>query len=225
MSPFDPIELAIDTIARGGIVVVTDDEQRENEGDLIMAADAATPEAIAFFVRYTSGVICAALPGDRCDRLALPLMVPPAANDDPFRTAFTVTVDLTEGTTTGISAADRAATLRALAHPDSEPAMFHRPGHIFPLRARAGGVVERPGHTEASVDLARLAGRRPVGVLSEVVRDDGSMARLADLVQFARHHRLPLVSIADLIDHRRTHELVGIAGAPTIPDLTTGALS
>jgi 3,4-dihydroxy 2-butanone 4-phosphate synthase/GTP cyclohydrolase II len=164
-----------------------------------MAADAATAESIAFFVRHTSGVICAALPGDRCDDLDLPLMVPPAANDDPFRTAFTITVDLAHGTTTGISANDRAATLRALANPDSTPAMFHRPGHIFPLRARPGGVVERPGHTEASVDLARLAGRHPVGVLSEVVLDDGSMARLPDLVRFARRHGLPIVSIADLI--------------------------
>ena len=196
---FDTIDDAVEAIARGRIVVVTDDEHRENEGDLIMAADAATPESIAFFVRHTSGVICAALPGGRCDDLDLPLMVPPTANDDPFRTAFTITVDLAHGTTTGISANDRAATLRALAHPDSTPAMFHRPGHIFPLRARPGGVVERPGHTEASVDLARLAGRHPVGVLSEVVLDDGSMARLPDLVRFARRHGLPIVSIADLI--------------------------
>jgi 3,4-dihydroxy 2-butanone 4-phosphate synthase/GTP cyclohydrolase II len=196
---FDTIDDAVEAIARGRIVVVTDDEHRENEGDLIMAADAATAESIAFFVRHTSGVICAALPGDRCDDLDLPLMVPPAANDDPFRTAFTITVDLAHGTTTGISANDRAATLRALANPDSTPAMFHRPGHIFPLRARPGGVVERPGHTEASVDLARLAGRHPVGVLSEVVLDDGSMARLPDLVRFARRHGLPIVSIADLI--------------------------
>jgi 3,4-dihydroxy 2-butanone 4-phosphate synthase/GTP cyclohydrolase II len=196
---FDTIDDAVEAIARGRIVVVTDDEHRENEGDLIMAADAATAESIAFFVRHTSGVICAALPGDRCDDLDLPLMVPPAANDDPFRTAFTITVDLAHGTTTGISANDRAATLRALANPDSTPSMFHRPGHIFPLRARPGGVVERPGHTEASVDLARLAGRHPVGVLSEVVLDDGSMARLPDLVRFARRHGLPIVSIADLI--------------------------
>jgi 3,4-dihydroxy 2-butanone 4-phosphate synthase/GTP cyclohydrolase II len=196
---FDTIDDAVEAIARGRIVVVTDDEHRENEGDLIMAADAATAESIAFFVRHTSGVICAALPGDRCDDLDLPMMVPPAANDDPFRTAFTITVDLAHGTTTGISANDRAATLRALANPDSTPAMFHRPGHIFPLRARPGGVVERPGHTEASVDLARLAGRHPVGVLSEVVLDDGSMARLPDLVRFARRHGLPIVSIADLI--------------------------
>ena len=143
----------------------------------------------------------------------MPRFRAPSANDDPFRTAFTVTVDLAEGTSTGISAADRAATLRALARADSTPTMFHRPGHIFPLRARVGGVIERPGHTEAAVDLARLAGRRPVGVLSEVVRDDGSMARLEDLAQFARLHRLPLVSIADLIDHRTTHTDLHLTGA------------
>jgi 3,4-dihydroxy 2-butanone 4-phosphate synthase/GTP cyclohydrolase II len=207
--PFDPITAAISAIAAGGIVVVADDENRENEGDLIMAADAATPEAIAFFVRYTSGVICAALPGDQCDRLALPLMVPPDENADQFRTAFTITVDLADGTSTGISAADRAATLRSLAHPDSVPSMFNRPGHIVPLRARPNGVIERPGHTEAAVDLARLAGRRPAGVLSELVLDDGRMARLPELIIFAREHDLPLVSIADLIHHRRNHDLVG----------------
>jgi 3,4-dihydroxy 2-butanone 4-phosphate synthase/GTP cyclohydrolase II len=212
MSPnnvFDHIEVAIAAIAAGGIVVVADDEHRENEGDLIMAADAATPEAIAFFVRHTSGVICAALSGAQCDRLALPLMVPSAENADQFRTAFTITVDLADGTSTGISAFDRASTLRALAHPSSTPDMFHRPGHIFPLRARSNGVLERPGHTEAAVDLARLAGRHPVGVLSELVLDDGRMARLPDLTTFAREHRLPLVSIADLIHHRRTTEPVG----------------
>ena len=209
MNPFDPITVAIDAIAAGGIVVVADDEHRENEGDLIMAADAATPQAIAFFIRHTSGVICAALPGDRCDALSLPLMVPPDTNADQFRTAFTVTVDLADGTSTGISAADRAATLRALALPTSTPAMFNRPGHIFPLRARPNGVLERPGHTEASVDLARLGGRNPVGVLSELVLDDGRMQRLPDLHRFAAAHGLPLVSIADLIHHRRTTELVG----------------
>lgn len=214
---FDPIVDAIDAVARGGIVVVADDEHRENEGDLIMAADAATPETIAFIVRHTSGVICAALPGERCDALGLPLMVPPDANGDPFRTAFTVTVDLVEGTTTGISAADRAATLRALARPMARPEQFHRPGHIFPLRARPGGVLERPGHTEAAVDLARLAGREPAGVLCEVVLDDGRMARLPDLRRFAASHGLPLVSIADLIryrlDHQRRTEQPALVGA------------
>ena len=206
MTAFDTIERALAHLAAGGIVVVADDEDRENEGDLIMAADAATPEAIAFFVRHTSGVICAALSGDRCEALALPLMVPPATNADQFRTAFTVTVDAAVGTTTGISAADRAATLRALADPSTRPAQLNRPGHIFPLRARPGGVLQRPGHTEAAVDLARLAGRAPAGVLSELVLDDGSMARLPELQAFARAHRLPLISIADLIAYRTAHD-------------------
>ncbi len=217
MSPFDPIEVAIRTIAAGGIVVVADDENRENEGDLIMAADAATPEAIAFFVRHTSGVICAALTGDDCDRLELPLMVPPAKNADQFRTAFTVTVDLATGTTTGISAADRAATLNALANPSVSAEAFNRPGHIFPLRARPGGVLERPGHTEASVDLARLAGRQPAGVLCELVLDDGRMQRLPDLQRFAQQHGLPLVSIADLIEHlRAVGTAESLVGASTV---------
>ena len=228
MTPFDDIGLALAHLAQGGIVVVADDEHRENEGDLIMAADAATPEAIAFFVRHTSGVICAALPGDRCDALELPLMVPPAANDDQYGTAFTVTVDLADGTTTGISAGDRAATLRALADPATTPGALHRPGHIFPLRARPNGVLERPGHTEAAVDLARLAGRRPAGVLSELVLDDGSMARLSELVAFARTHRLPLVSIAGLIAHRTAHDTTHRASHDTTDDhqhdTTTGAL-
>ena len=206
MTAFDTIERALAHLAAGGIVVVADDEHRENEGDLIMAADAATPEAIAFFVRHTSGVICAALSGDRCEALALPLMVPPATNADQFCTAFTVTVDAAVGTTTGISAADRAATLRALADPSTRPAQLNRPGHIFPLRARPGGVLQRPGHTEAAVDLARLAGRAPAGVLSELVLDDGSMARLPELQAFARAHRLPLISIADLIAYRTAHD-------------------
>jgi 3,4-dihydroxy 2-butanone 4-phosphate synthase/GTP cyclohydrolase II len=206
MSILDSIDDALIQLANGGIVVVADDEDRENEGDLIMAADAATPESIAFFVRYTSGVICAALPGWRCDQLELPLMVPPAANADQFRTAFTVTVDLAVGTSTGISAADRAATLAALADPLRVPSDFNRPGHIFPLRARDGGVIERPGHTEASVDLARLAGRAPAGVLCELVLDDGRMQRLPDLRLFADTHHLPLVSIADLIEYRHRHD-------------------
>ena len=205
MSPFDDIEVALAHLANGGIVVVADDENRENEGDLIMAADAATSESIAFFVRHTSGVICAALPGEACDALDLPLMVPPAANADQFRTAFTVTVDLAAGTTTGISASDRAATLRALADPATAAVQLNRPGHIFPLRARTGGVLERPGHTEAAVDLARLAGRSPAGVLSELVLDDGSMARLPHLIEFAHEHGLPLISIADLITYRTAH--------------------
>jgi 3,4-dihydroxy 2-butanone 4-phosphate synthase/GTP cyclohydrolase II len=203
---FDPIEDAIAAIARGEIVVVADDEDRENEGDLIMAAEAATPEAIAFFVRYTSGVICVGLAPERCHDLDLTPMVRPDENTESHGTAFTVSVDLAEGVTTGISASDRAATLRALADEGYGAASFNRPGHIFPLRARPGGVLKRIGHTEAAVDLARLAGRAPAGVLCELVLDGGEMARGADLRRFADEHGLVFVSIADLVRHRRRHE-------------------
>jgi len=205
-SMFDPIEDAVAAISRGEIVVVADDENRENEGDLIMAADAATPEAIAFFVRHTSGVICVGLTGERCDDLDLSPMVVANRNTESHGTAFTVTVDLAEGTTTGISASDRAATLRALADPAVGAGSFNRPGHIFPLRARPGGVLKRIGHTEASVDLARLAGRAPAGVLCELVLDGGEMARGADLREFADDHGLVFVSIADLVRYRHRHE-------------------
>ncbi len=215
---FDPIDAAIAAIARGEIVVVADDEDRENEGDLIMAADAATPASIAFFVRHTSGVICVGLPGERCDRLGLAPMVAPTDNTESHGTAFTVSVDLAEGTSTGISAADRAATLRALADPARDAAAFRRPGHIFPLRARPGGVLKRVGHTEAAVDLAGLAGRSPAGVLCEVVLDGGDMARGPDLRRFADEHGLVFVSIADLVRHRRrTERLVEETAAARVP--------
>lgn len=205
-SMFDPIEDAIAAIARGEIVVVADDEDRENEGDLIMAADAATPETIAFFVRHTSGVICVGLTGERCDELGLQAMVMASQHTEAHGTAFTISVDLAEGTTTGISASDRAATLRALADTDVDAGAFNRPGHIFPLRARPGGVLKRIGHTEASVDLAQLAGRSPAGVLCELVLDGGEMARGDDLRRFADEHGLKFVSIADLVRYRRRHE-------------------
>jgi 3,4-dihydroxy 2-butanone 4-phosphate synthase/GTP cyclohydrolase II len=203
---FDPIEDAIVAIARGEMVVVADDEDRENEGDLILAADSVTAAQLAFVIRHTSGLICVGLTPERCDELDLPLMVPPVANTEALGTAFTVSVDLQEGTTTGISAQDRAATLRSLADPSTPPEAFNRPGHIFPLRARPGGVLKRAGHTEAAVDLCRMAGRRPAGVLCEVVMDDGRMARGHDLRQFAREHGLVFCSIADLIRYRRRHE-------------------
>ena len=215
---FDPIEDAVAAIGRGEIVVVADDEDRENEGDLIMAADLATPEAIAFFVRHTSGVICVGLTGERCAELDLPQMVVPRDNSEALGTAFTVSVDLRDGTTTGISAADRALTLRALADPSRGAGEFNRPGHVFPLRARPGGVLKRAGHTEASVDLARMAGRRPAGVLCEVVLDDGRMARAEDLRRFADEHGLKFISIADLIRYRRRHErLVERAASARVP--------
>jgi 3,4-dihydroxy 2-butanone 4-phosphate synthase / GTP cyclohydrolase II len=202
--PFTTIENAIDAIARGEAVVVVDDANRENEGDLIIAAEKTTPETMAFMVRHTSGVICMPLEGSRLDELQLPMMV--AENTTAYRTAFTVSVDAKRGTTTGISAADRTTTVHALIDPQTHPDDLARPGHIFPLRYRDGGVLKRAGHTEAAVDLARLAGLSPAGVLAEVVNDDGTMSRLPELERFAADHDLVLISIADLIRYRRHRE-------------------
>ncbi|WP_242424181.1 3,4-dihydroxy-2-butanone-4-phosphate synthase, partial [Frankia sp. EI5c] len=204
-SPFATIEAAIAEIAAGRPVVVVDDEDRENEGDLIFAAEAATPELLAFMIRHTAGVVCVPLDPAEVDRLELDQMVP--QNTDRMRTAFTVSVDARTGVSTGISAADRARTIRLLADPATSPGDLTRPGHIFPLRAREGGVLRRPGHTEAAVDLARLAGLRPAGTICEIVNDDGTMARLPELVVFAREHNLALISIADLITYRRRTEM------------------
>jgi len=202
--PFTDIDSAIAAIQRGELVIVVDDADRENEGDLIMAAEAMTPDAMAFMIRHTSGVICMPLEGARLDELHLPLMV--ADNTESQRTAFTVSVDARMGTSTGISAADRSATVHALLDPATRPDDLARPGHIFPLRYREGGVLKRAGHTEAAVDLARLAGMQPAGVLAEVVNDDGTMARMPRLEQFAEEHGLQLISIADLIRYRRQRE-------------------
>jgi 3,4-dihydroxy 2-butanone 4-phosphate synthase/GTP cyclohydrolase II len=201
---FASIERAIADIAAGRAVVVVDDENRENEGDLIFAAEMATTELLAFTVRYSSGFICAPLTGEDADRLELPPMYHP--NQDRRGTAYAVTVDAREGVSTGISAADRAHTIRLLADPTTSPAQLARPGHVVPLRARKGGVLRRPGHTEASIDLAELAGLRPAGVLCELVNDDGTMMRLPDLATFAETHDLALISIADLIAYRRRTE-------------------
>ncbi len=205
-SAFADIDRAIADVASGRPVIVVDDEERENEGDLIFAAARATPELLAFTVRYTSGYVCVALTGDDCDRLDLPPMF--HTNQDKRGTAYTVTVDAREGVTTGISAADRAHTIRLLADPDSKSVDFARPGHVVPLRAKEGGVLRRPGHTEASVDLARLAGLPPAGVLCEIVsaKDDGEMARRDELEVFAAEHDLALITIADLIAYRRRFE-------------------
>jgi 3,4-dihydroxy 2-butanone 4-phosphate synthase/GTP cyclohydrolase II len=198
------------------MVVLVDDEDRENEGDLIMAAQHVTPEKLAFIIRHTSGVVVAPLTGERCDDLRLPMMVD--HNTESHRTAFTVSVDLLEGTSTGISAADRALTIRALADRNVGYQAFARPGHVFPLRAREGGVLKRAGHTEASVDLARLAGCVPAGVLCEIQNDDGTMARLPQLVEFCREHGLLLSSIAALVDwRRRTERLVERVGSARVP--------
>jgi 3,4-dihydroxy 2-butanone 4-phosphate synthase / GTP cyclohydrolase II len=209
------ISNAVRAIGRGEVVIVTDDERRENEGDLIMAAEAVTTDAMAFFLEHTSGVICATLPGERLDELELPPMV--RDNREGHRTAFTLSVDLASGITTGISASDRARTVRALADPHAVASDFVRPGHVFPLRSRPGGVLERPGHTEAGVDLARLAGLPPAAIICEVVTPDRrAMARRPELEALARAHALPMISIAELMRHRRRSERLvdKIAEAP-----------
>jgi 3,4-dihydroxy 2-butanone 4-phosphate synthase/GTP cyclohydrolase II len=214
---FAKVEDAVTAIGRGEIVIVVDDEDRENEGDLIMAAEFATPETIAFFLHHTSGVICAPVTRERAHELDLPLMV--ANNTETMRTAFTVSVDFRHDTTTGISAHDRAATVRALVDPATRPLDLLRPGHIFPLEARDGGVLKRAGHTEAAIDLARMAGLYPAGVLCELVNESkNDMARLPELERFAEQHGLVLISIADLIRYRRqTEKLVRRVAEARIP--------
>jgi 3,4-dihydroxy 2-butanone 4-phosphate synthase/GTP cyclohydrolase II len=215
--PLAKVEDAIDAIGRGEIVIVVDDENRENEGDLIMAAEAATPDKIAFFLHHTSGVICAPITAERARELDLRQME--AHNTEGQRTAFTVSVDYRHGTTTGISAYDRAATIQALCDPTTRPSDLLRPGHIFPLEARQGGVLKRAGHTEAAIDLARMAGLYPAGVLCEIVNEKkDDMARLPELEVFADEHGLLLISIADMVRYRRKNEkLVKRIGEARIP--------
>jgi 3,4-dihydroxy 2-butanone 4-phosphate synthase/GTP cyclohydrolase II len=198
------VEQAINDIRQGKMVIVVDDEHRENEGDLVMAAEKVTPEAINFMVKEARGLICVPMVAEDLERLALPMMV--TREEDQYRTAFAISVDAKEGTTTGISAQDRAKTIQVIANPNSKPSDLVRPGHIFPLKYRTGGVLRRAGHTEAAVDLAKLAGLRPTGVLLEIMHDDGTMARLDDLKKFAQKHSLTLISIADLIRYRREKE-------------------
>ncbi len=198
------VEEILEDLKAGRMVIIMDDEDRENEGDLIMAAERATPEAVAFMIRHASGIICVPMEENRLLSLDLPQMV--EKNSESHRTAFTVSVDLMSGTTTGVSSGDRAATIRALADANAKAADFARPGHIFPLRARRGGVLVRTGHTEAAVDLCRLAGLQPVGVICEVMNEDGSMARRPDLQTFAQRHGLKIGTIADLIRHRLRNE-------------------
>ncbi|KJF74055.1 3,4-dihydroxy-2-butanone-4-phosphate synthase [Agrobacterium arsenijevicii] len=193
------IEDAIDAISRGEMVIVVDDEDRENEGDIIAASDSITPQQIAFMMNHARGLICVAMPGERLDALDIPLMV--SRNTESLKTAFTVSVDYIPGTTTGISAADRANTVRALVSEGSRPEDFARPGHIFPLRANPEGVLGRTGHTEAAVDLCRLAGKFPSGTICEIANDDGTMARLPQLKVFAERHGLLVVTIKDLVSY------------------------
>jgi 3,4-dihydroxy 2-butanone 4-phosphate synthase/GTP cyclohydrolase II len=200
------------------MIVVVDDEDRENEGDLVLAAEKVTPEAINFMTLHGRGLICVALPAERLGALRIPMMTSSGANTSRFETAFTVSVDARHGTTTGISAYDRAATVRALADPATNPEDLVMPGHIFPLRAREGGVLVRAGHTEAAVDLASLVGLSPAGVICEILNEDGSMARLPQLETFAATHGLKIISIADLIAHRRRHEkLVNCVAQARLP--------
>ena len=201
---FDPIEEVLESLRQGRPIIVTDDANRENEGDLILAAEKATAETVSFMIRYTSGVICVPMEGSDLDRLELPLMT--LRNNEAMRTAYTISVDAKSGVTTGISAADRTRTIRLLSDAATRADDLVRPGHVFPLRYREGGVLRRAGHTEAAVDLARLAGLRAAGVLAEVVNDDGSMARLPELFAFAGQHRLKLCSIEQLIAYRRARE-------------------
>ena len=210
----DPVERAIADVAAGKAVVVVDDEDRENEGDLIFAASKATPELMAFTIRHSSGVICVPMPADMLDRLEIPLMTP--HNKDKLRTAYTISVDSRDGVSTGISAADRAHTARVLADSATEPWDVTRPGHVFPLRYQDGGVLVRRGHTEAAVDLARMAGLTPAGVLVEVVNDDGTMKRGPELRAFADEHGLTMISIDDLVTYRHRHEMLVERVAETV---------
>ncbi|KAG6491806.1 probable bifunctional riboflavin biosynthesis protein RIBA 2, chloroplastic [Zingiber officinale] len=216
---FSSISEAIEDIRQGKFVIVVDDEDRENEGDLIMAASLVTPASMAFIVKHGTGIVCVSMKEEDLERLDLPLMVSNKENEEKLRTAFTVSVDAKEGTTTGVSATDRAKTVTMLASLDSKPEDFNRPGHIFPLKYKEGGVLKRAGHTEASVDLAMLAGFSPVGVLCEIVNeDDGSMARLPKLREFAEKEKLKIISIADLIRYRRKRDkLVERASVARLP--------
>jgi len=203
-SPFATIEEAIEEIRQGRMVVVCDDEDRENEGDLTMAAQFATPEAVNFMAKEARGLICLALTPERCDELGLDLMA--AKNETPLQTAFTVAIEAREGVTTGISAADRARTIQVAVDPGASPRDLVQPGHVFPLKAKAGGVLERTGQTEAAVDLARLAGLNPAGVICEVMNEDGTMARVPDLIPYCERHGLKMITVADLIAYRRRTE-------------------
>ena len=203
-TPFSSIEEALEDVRAGKMVVVCDAEDRENEGDLTLAAQFATPEAVNFMATHGRGLICLTLTPDRCDELGLDLMA--AKNESPFETAFTVSIEAREGITTGISAHDRARTIQAAIDPAASPRDLVQPGHIFPLKAKEGGVLERTGQTEAAVDLARLAGLTPAGVICEVMNDDGTMARVDDLVAYCRRHELKMITIADLIAYRRLHD-------------------
>ena len=204
--PLATIDQATEDLRQGKFVVLVDDEDRENEGDLTIAAEKVTPEAVNFMAKYGRGLICIAMTGERLDQLKVPMMVQDLDNTSQYGTAFTVSVEAREGTTTGISAHDRAATIKALIHSDTRPEDLVRPGHMFPLRARDGGVLVRAGQTEASVDLATLAGMYPSGVICEIMSEDGTMSRMPQLEAFSQEHGIGIVSVAQVIQYRRLHE-------------------
>jgi 3,4-dihydroxy 2-butanone 4-phosphate synthase / GTP cyclohydrolase II len=218
--PFSKVEQAVEEFRAGRMIIIVDDEDRENEGDLACAAEKVTPEIINFMAREGRGLICLPMTEDRCDELYLPLQVSERENSSSYGTAFTVSIEARQGVTTGISAADRATTILTAVNPKAKAADLVRPGHVFPLRARKGGVLMRPGQTEASVDLARIAGLIPAAVICEIMNEDGTMSRLPQLVEFARKHRLRIVSVADLIRYRMQNEIlvncIAEARVPTI---------
>ena len=200
------LETALDALRAGKPIILVDDEARENEGDLILAAEKATPESINFMIQYGSGIVCVTLTQEQADRLELPLMVPVKSSNSHFVAAFTHSIEAAHGVTTGVSAADRAKTILTAMNPSSKPEDLSRPGHVFPLIARKGGVLVRPGHTEGSVDLMRLAGLTHAGVLCELTNPDGTMSRMPQIKEFAQKHDLIILSITDLIEYRKTHE-------------------
>lgn len=203
--PAERVERALDALKNGRGVLVTDNEQRENEGDLIFAAESLTASQMAMLIRECSGIVCLCLPEEKVNELALPMMV--EHNSSRFQTAFTVSIEAAAGVTTGVSAADRVTTVKTAIAESARSADLCRPGHIFPLKAKPGGVLERPGHTEATVDLMRLAGLRPYGVLCELTNPDGTMARLPEIIAFAREHQIPVVTVDDLVDYRHQHNI------------------
>ncbi|MEI6789924.1 MAG: 3,4-dihydroxy-2-butanone-4-phosphate synthase [Myxococcaceae bacterium] len=200
------LESALEALRAGKPIILVDDEARENEGDLILSAEKATPESINFMIQHGSGIVCVTLTETQADRLELPLMVPKKSSNSHFVAAFTVSIEAATGVTTGVSAADRARTIQTAANPNSKPEDLSRPGHVFPLRAQKGGVLVRPGHTEGSVDLMRLAGLTQAGVLCELMNPDGTMSRMPEIIQFAKQHNLVILSIQDLITYRKMNE-------------------
>ena len=204
-SPQERVEIALDAIRSGNGVIVTDDEDRENEGDMIFSSEHLTEEQMALLIREGSGIVCLCLTPDKADELELPLMV--ENNTSTYGTGFTITIEAAEGVTTGVSAADRVKTVKAASNPDAKPSDLHHPGHVFPLRAKAGGVLERDGHTEATIDLMKLAGLNPAGVLCEVTLPNGTMARMPDVIEFSKEHDMPVVTIEDIITYRKDNNL------------------